>query len=109
MTVAPPPDGSTVDPFEVAQSELKANTVPTPDDVLQDVGPFAALWYARETGYYAMRLMSATLSIDGAEAPADDSEPVRALAALSTACGQLDGACALVGLLPLDYADSAPA
>lgn len=109
MTATPPEEPNPDDPFELAQAELKASMVPTPDDVLVDVGPLAALWYARETAYYAMRLVSATLSIEGAEPLADDSEPVRALAALSTACGQLDGACALVGLLPADYADSAPA
>lgn len=106
MTDTAPGSETGTDPFELAQSELKANTVPTPDDVLLDVGPLAALWYARETAYYAMRLMSATLSLTGTDDPDDGSEPVQALAALSVACGQLDGACSLLGLLPADYANS---
>lgn len=95
-----------VDPAQIAQSELAANTVPTPEDVLADVSPLTQLWYARETCYAAMRVMAATLSVGDDEAPPDDSEPVRALAALSDACGTLDGACSLVGLLPADYANA---
>lgn len=103
MTNAPDPESDIYDPEQAARAELGANSVPTPDDLMADVGPLAVLLYLRELSYYGMRLMSASLSIDNAEPPADDSEPVRALAALSQVCGELDGACVLVGLLPADY------
>jgi hypothetical protein len=109
VTTTPPADPAAIDPFEDVQSELAQNTVPTPEDVLSDVGPLAALWYARETAYYAVKLFTASLSIDSDEPPPDDSEPVRALAALSAAAGNLDGACVLVSLLPPGYGDDAPA
>ena len=92
-----------VDPAVVAQSELAQNMVPTPDDLLADVGPLTQLWYARELCYSVMRLMAASLSLDDGEPLPDDSEPVRALAALTEACGMLDGGCVLVSLLPADY------
>jgi hypothetical protein len=90
----------------MAQGELAANTVPTPDDVLADVGPLAALWYARETVYYAVKFWAATLSGDEAANVGDTSELASALEAMATAGGNLDGACMLVALLPADYASA---
>ena len=98
-----------VDPAHVAQSELAENMVPTPDDLLADLSPPSQLWYARELSYSVMRTMAASLAIDEGEELPDDSEPVRALAALSNACGLLDGACVLVSLLPADYSSDGPA
>jgi hypothetical protein len=95
-----------VDANELAQGELAANTVPTPDDVLQDVGPLAVLWYARELTYYAVKSWAAQLSLDDEVAVGDSSELSSALEAISLAAGNLDGACVLVALLPSDY-DSA--
>lgn len=101
------PDGSIdteQDANELAQGELAANTVPTPEDVLQDVGPLAVLWYARELTYYAVKSWAAQLSIDEAGDIGDTSELSQALEAISLAAGNLDGACVLVSLLPPDYA-----
>jgi hypothetical protein len=95
------------DANELAQSELAANTVPTPEDVLADVGPLAVIWYIREAAYYAVKFVSATLSTQEAADVTDDSGPARALAALSMAAGELDGACMAVDLLPLEYGDDA--
>lgn len=93
-----------VDANELAQGELAANTVPTPDDVLQDVGPLAVLWYARELTYYAVKSWAAQLSADEAGDVGETSELSQALEAISLAAGNLDGACVLVSLLPPDYA-----
>ena len=104
------PDGSIEneqDANEMAQGELAANTVPTPDDVLADVGPLAVLWYARELAYYAVTFWTATLSADEAADIGDTSELAQALEAISLAAGNLDGACVLVSLLPSEYADDA--
>lgn len=99
-------DTDTEDPAENAAAELASNTVPTPDDLLSDVGPLTQLWYLRELSYSVMRVLAATLSIDQGDDMPDDSEPVRALAVVALVAGELDGACVLVGLLPPDYADS---
>lgn len=95
------------DANEMAQGELAANTVPTPDDVLQDVGPLAVLWYARELTYYAVKSWAAQLSADEAGDVDQDSELAQALGGISLAAGNLDAACILVSLLPPDYADDA--
>jgi hypothetical protein len=103
VTTVPTDQTGEQDANELAQSELAANTVPTPDDVLADVGPLAVLWYARELAYYAVKFWSATLSADEAADIGDTSELGQALEALSLAAGNLDGACVLVSLLPSDY------
>jgi hypothetical protein len=104
VTTTPPAESAEVDANELAQSELAANTVPTPDDVLADVGPLAALWYARETVYYAVKFWAATLSGTEADNVGDTSDLSAALEAMSLAGGNLDGACMRVSLLPADYA-----
>jgi hypothetical protein len=109
VTTTPPENAAGIDPSVEAANELAHNTVPTPDDLLADVGPLTQLWYLRELSYSVMRILAATLSIGDGEAPPDDSAPVRALAVVSTVAGELDGACTLVGLLPDDYADNVPA
>jgi hypothetical protein len=91
------------DANELAQGELAANTVPTPEDVLMDVGPLAVLWYARELTYYAVKSWAAQLSADEAGDIGEASELAQALEAISLAAGNLDGACVLVSLLPSDY------
>lgn len=106
-TTTPAPEGA--DANELAQSELAANTVPTPEDVLADVGPLATLWYARQTVYYAQQLWAALLSGDEAADLGDTTELAAALEGISIAAGNLDGACIRVSLLPLDYGDSATA
>ncbi len=105
-TATPPPGEQ--DANELAQGELAANTVPTPDDLLADVGPLAVLWYAREVGYYAVQLWTSLLSGDEAADLGDTSELAAALEGISIAAGNLDGACMRVALLPPDYGDSAP-
>lgn len=95
------------DANEMAQGELAANTVPTPDDVLQDVGPLAVLWYARELAYYAVKSWAAQLSLTDHDDIHAESELSEALQGISLAAGNLDAACILVSLLPPDYADDA--
>lgn len=106
MTNSPHGTDTDIDPAADAAHELASNTVPTPDDLLADVGPLTQLWYLRELSYSVMRLMAATLSIEGTDELPDNSPPVRALAVVSTVAGELDGACVLVGLLPDSYADA---
>lgn len=107
MTDTAPTGEVEQDANEMAQGELAANTVPTPDDVLMDVGPLAVLWYARELAYYAVKSWAAQLSADEAGDVDEDSELGQALGAISMAAGNFDAACILVSLLPPDYADDA--
>jgi len=109
MTATPTGPYTGEDANELAQGELAQNTVPTPDDLLADVGPLAALWYAREVSYYAVQLWTSLLSGDEAADLGDTSELASALEGISIAAGNLDGACIRVSLLPSDYGDNATA
>lgn len=95
------------DAQQLAVNELAAATVPTPDDLLGDVGPLAQVFYLEQLAYAVMRAYTAMLSASDDDAMPDDSEPVRALAALGEACGNLDAACILLSILPPEAA-SAP-
>lgn len=97
-----------IDAQVMALTELAQNLVPAPADVLQDVGPLAVLWYARETVMHAVTTWTAQL-IDGAAADVgDDSEPIRSHAAILMAQGMLDEACVTVALLPPEFSSGAP-
>lgn len=91
-----------IDALASAQSELAAASVPTPDDILADVGPLAQLYYLERLAYTVLSNFTAMLTADGIDPVDDDSEPVRALAAIGEACGNLDGACILLSILPED-------
>jgi hypothetical protein len=92
------------DALELAKTELATEMVPDPIDILQDCGPLAQLWFAHQAAYGVMQSFIGMQSGVEGEVLPDDSEPVRALAALAKACGNLDAACQLLNLLPADDA-----
>lgn len=89
-----------VDPFELATNELAANMVPTPDDVLDDCGPLACLYYSAQVLAFTVGRWAATMDTELIAAPDDGSEPVQALEAITRALGAITGACSLVGVYP---------
>lgn len=89
-----------LDALVLATRELAENMVPTPDDILCDVGPLGAVWYLHELADYVIRFYTGALSGDEAADVTDDSGPVRALAALVMAMGEINGACVAISLLP---------
>lgn len=97
-------DQTEVDALELAKTELGEAMVPDPIDMLQDVGPLAQLWFLHQCAYGVLQSFTGMLSGDEATGLADDSEPVRAFAAVAKACGNLDGAAQLLSLLPPDGA-----
>lgn len=92
------------DALVIATRELAAAYVPTPDDLLGDVGPLAVVWYLHEVADYVIQFYAGALSGDEARDVGDDSGPVRCLAALVTAMGVINGACIQIDLLPPDAA-----
>ena len=94
------------DALEMAVGELAAAMVPTPEDILCDVGPLGVVWYLHELTNYAILFYTGALSGDEAKDVDDDSGPVRCLAALVMAMGEINGACAEISLLPTDAAGS---
>ncbi|MFZ0666193.1 MAG: hypothetical protein WAM97_10585 [Acidimicrobiales bacterium] len=97
-------DDTEPDALDMAKTELGEAMVPDPIDMLSDCGPLAQLWFLHQCAYGVMQSFTGMLSGDEAADVADDSEPVRAYAALAKACGNLDGACQLLSLLPPDGA-----
>lgn len=90
----------TIDPKEIAEAELAQAVVPTPDDLLGDVGPTTQLFYLERTAYTVLGNWAAMLSGDEAADLGEADELTRAMNALAEVCGLLDGACVMVGLLP---------
>jgi hypothetical protein len=93
-----------VDALDLATAELADNMVPTPDDLLGDIGPLGVMWYLHEMCGYALQFYTGALSAPEAGDVEDDSGPVRALGALTTAMGVINGACIQVSLLPPEAA-----
>jgi hypothetical protein len=91
-----------LDAMTIAQEELARAMVPAPDDLLADVGPLAQLLFIERTCYSVLQSWAAMLSGDEAADVDDDSGPVRALAAIGQAAGNLDAACVEVSILPPD-------
>jgi hypothetical protein len=93
-----------LDALAHAQAELAAAAWPIPDDFLGDVGPLAIVWYFDQLGWATLRHYTAMLANAPGETPGDDSEPVRALNALTVAVGAIDEACVILGLIDREAA-----
>jgi hypothetical protein len=99
-------DDQMIDPADIARDELAAEMVPTPEDLLGDIGPMGTLWYLQQTMAYTVQKWAAMLSDPAAGEIEDNSGPVRALTALVTANGVINGACIEVALADDDSAGS---
>jgi hypothetical protein len=116
MTIADPfnalppdPRSDTFDPAEVARVELAENMILPPDDLLGDIGPMGQLLYLEQLCWHVLSGWTGMLSAaDGDDVP-DNSEPVRALQAITMAAGMIDQACATVSLLPPEAANATTA
>jgi len=86
--------------MDMATTELAEAQVPTPDDLLADVGPLSQLWYLHEVADHVIKSWVGMQSDEHGKDLSDDSEPVRALAAMVTSMGALNEACVLVSILP---------
>jgi hypothetical protein len=104
---APPKEGDddTFDPAEVARTELAEGLVMPPEDLLGDIGPMGQLLYLQTLAYHVLAGWTGMLVAADDEVVDDNAEPARALQALALACGQIDGACVIVSLLPPEAAD----
>jgi hypothetical protein len=89
-----------IDPLEIATQELADAMCPTPDDLLGDIGPLGTLWYLHEVAAYTLQKCAGMVTSPDAGTLEDDSEPVRALAAITTAMGVINGACEILSLIP---------
>ena len=93
-----------VDPMQVAVDELGGAMVPTPDDLLDDIGPMGCLWYLTQVAAFTLGRWAGTLDPDVVPDMTDDDGPVRALQAITLATGNLNAACIAVSILPEEAA-----
>lgn len=88
------------DPAKVALAECAGSGMPTPTDLLEELGPLGVLLFVHDLTYEAMAVWAAYAS----DAPSDDpegTEPItRALQGMATAAGALDAACVAMAILP---------
>jgi hypothetical protein len=107
---APPKDAEddTFDPAEVARTELATEQVLPPEDLLPDVGPMGQLLYLEQLTWYVLTTWTGMISAADDGVLDDDSEPLRALQAITLAAGMIDQACVIVSLLPPEAVDGAP-
>ena len=95
------------DALDLARSELAAEMIPAPDDLLGDVGPLAVLHYCREALVYAVTSWTAQLAEEQVDEAPGGGELANALQAMCEALGALSVASVEVHLLPAGYLDGA--
>lgn len=89
-----------IDPQEIAIAELRAQMVPTPDDIVDMVGTVTQVYYLQMLAYSVMTQLVAKAEVEGESDDDADQVTVKVLEAISTACGNLTAACVYMGILP---------
>jgi hypothetical protein len=88
-----------------ARTELAAGQFPAPEDCLNDLDPITGLFYVEQWAYDLLRIWAANAGAAEDEDAAAQEQIAQALEAIGMACGNLDAACALMGILPPEAAD----
>ena len=88
-----------------ARTELAAGQYPAPEDCLRDLDPITGLFYVEQWVYECLRIWALNAAAVEDEDPAVVAQVGEALEAIGLACGNLDAACVLMGLLPPEAAD----
>lgn len=84
----------------MAREALAKAMLPTPDDIMTELDPLAALYYLDQLAWGCLKLWTAHLSdsVGGNDEVAADL--AETLAGIATAVGELDEICARIGLAP---------
>lgn len=93
-----------LDTMEMARAELAKAMVPTPEDLLDGMGPLGVLFYAEQTVVEAFKLLVFFASESADDPDAEEGDLPRVIEAVGMALGQLDAACILLGILPPEAA-----
>lgn len=91
-----------IDPEQLAKNELSEAMIPTPDDVVNDLSPLAALYYLEQLGWATLNVWTAYAqeAEDTKQDGADDLAIT--LQQVASIVGSLDATCARIGLIPAD-------
>jgi hypothetical protein len=93
---------ASVDPQTTAKAALAAAMIPTPDDVVSDLDPMAALYYLEQLSWAVLTAWAAYASEQGDLDPEVGADLAETLEGVGTVVGALDAVCARIGLIPLD-------
>lgn len=86
--------------LEQIQASLAEAMVPAPEFALEDQSVPAQLYYTEQLAYHCMANLTAQLAGEVGNDDIEQSDLPRVLQAVSEAVGLLDGALALLGVLP---------
>jgi hypothetical protein len=91
--------------LDAARTELATFMFPAPEDCVGDLTPITGLFYVEQWAYALLARW-----IDASATAADEDTDVQtqvaqALTGIGEACGNLDAACALMGIVPPEAAD----
>ena len=76
--------------------------IPTPDDIVSDLDPMAALFYLEQLSWATLTLWTAMATdVQGKDQAADDDLAIT-IQQVSVIVGMLDKTCARIGLIPAD-------
>lgn len=92
----------TTDPHETAKAELAEAMIPTPEDVISDLSPLAALYYLEQLGWATFTMFTAYAESEQGKDQAADDDLAVTLTQIGVVVGMLDETCIRVGLLPLE-------
>lgn len=92
--------GDGLDPEEMAKTELAKAMIPTPDDIMDELSPLAALYLLDQMAWATFTNWTAWLSDMTDEQKADAESAAPTLSGLGLVCGELDAICAAIGLAP---------
>lgn len=91
-----------IDPNQIAREELAKAMIPTPDDVVTDLSPIAALFYLEQLGWAVLTSWTAYAS-EAAENNVEGADDLGVtLNQVAETVGRLDEICARIGLLPVE-------
>lgn len=78
--------------------------MPHSDDLLDDVGPLGQALYLNQLAYRVLSSFAGMLTAQDNDDLPTDGGPIKALAALTLACGNLDAMCIELQILPPEAA-----
>lgn len=87
-----------IDVLAMAAQDLLDNSVPDPDMLLSNLTIFSAVYFLQQTADFVVRHMTGLLLAEEADDLEDGDGPIQALAAVTTANGNLNQACIYLGL-----------
>jgi len=96
------------DAHDIARNELAEAMTPSPDDLLADVGPLGCAFFATETLAFVAGRFVGTIASEQGEHLTDDDPPATALAAITTALGNMHHACVALSIYPADATGQPP-